>query len=91
MNKADFINRFAESNDIESNAQATRLVNHFLETIKDGLIEDGNIAFIGFGTFSVADVPQRNHKVPGTDKVVTKDAHKKVKFKAGKGLSQEIN
>lgn len=91
MNKAEFVKRIAEHNDIESNAQAERLVNHFLETLRDGIVEDGSVAFIGFGTFNSVDVPEREHKVPGADRVVVKPAHKKVKFKAGKNLAAFVN
>ena len=46
---------------------------------------------VGFGTFEVAERPERTGRNPQTKKAITIPASKAPKFKAGKALKDIIN
>ncbi|NPA50183.1 MAG: HU family DNA-binding protein [Epsilonproteobacteria bacterium] len=90
MTKAEFIELIKEKGGFESKAAAERATNAFLESITEVLKKGDSIAFVGFGTFSVVDVPEKSGKVPGSNKTYFKPAHKAPKFKAGKYLKEAV-
>lgn len=53
MNKAELIVRLAESNDIESKAQAGRIVGQMLDVITETLGKGEGVDIAGLGKFSV--------------------------------------
>lgn len=52
MNKQDFIKVWAAKNNLTYKA-GEQLLDSFIETIKEGLIEDGRIQLVGFGAFEL--------------------------------------
>lgn len=74
----------------DTKAQAERAVGSILEVITQGLSRGCEIKFMGFGTFVVKDVPERQGMNPQTGEAVTIKAHKKVSFKPGKLLKERI-
>jgi DNA-binding protein HU-beta len=74
MNKSDFVNRVASRTDL-SNAEASRLVQAVLDEIQDALKNGEDVAFAGFGKFTVSHRAARQGVNP-------QDPSKKVKIPA---------
>jgi DNA-binding protein HU-beta len=90
MKKADIISRMAEGAGI-TKAQAEKAMDGLLEAVKDGLKDGGRVAFIGFGTFSVAERKARAGRNPKTGEVIQIPESKTAKFTASEGLKKEFN
>ena len=65
MNKADLIEKVAESADI-SKAAAARCVETVFDSISVALVQGDNVSMAGFGTFSVKQRAARNGRNPQT-------------------------
>ena len=65
----------------------TELVSSIAEALKAG----DKMALVGFGTFSVAERPERQGINPATKAPITIAAKKVAKFKAGADLDNAIN
>jgi len=74
MNKSDFVTRVAKSADL-SNAEASRLVQTVLDEIQEALKSGDDVAFAGFGKFTVSHRAARQGVNP-------QDPSKKVKIPA---------
>ena len=57
----------------------------------DALKAGDKVSLVGFGTFSVAERPERQGINPATKAAITIAAKKVAKFKAGKDLDDAIN
>ncbi len=90
MNKAELIANIADNAEV-SKAQAEKLLNSTLTSIHDGLIKDGNLTLVGFGTFSVVERAARKGRNPQTGKTIKIPAKNIVKFKPGKNLKDAVN
>ena len=90
MTKAEFVELVKEKGNFPSKATAENAVRAFLDSITEVLVKGDSVTFVGFGTFSAVDVPEKSGKIPGSDKTYTKPAHKAPKFKAGKTLKEAV-
>ena len=91
MTKREFIERFFKKADLQHKTQAERLVNIFIETIEECVIEDNKVEFTGFGSFFTVDKPETKGKNPRTGEEVIVPAKKVVRFKAGKNFKEIVN
>lgn len=66
-------------------------VDAVIESIKDGMIEDGKVQIVGFGTFEVKERAEREGRNPATGQAMVIPATKTPKFKAGKALKDAVN
>ena len=66
-------------------------VDAVIESIKDGMIEDGKVQIVGFGTFEVKERAEREGRNPATGESMKIAACKVLKFKAGKALKDAVN
>lgn len=66
-------------------------VDAVIESIKDGMIEDGKVQIVGFGTFEVKERAEREGRNPQTGETMKIAACKTPKFKAGKALKDAVN
>jgi len=89
LNKTEFISAVSEKAGLTKKASG-EAVDAILATIEESLVAGKDVAFIGFGTFSVAARSARKARVPGTDKTIEVPATKAVRFKVGKGLKEKI-
>lgn len=89
MNKTEFINAVAEKSGL-SKVDAKKAVEAFVETVSSELKEGGNVALLGFGSFSVAEKSARKGVNPKTKQPIEIPARKSVKFKAGAELTEII-
>jgi len=90
MTKAEFVELMKEKGEFQSKAATENALKAFLETVTEVLAKGDSVTFVGFGTFSAVDVPEKSGKIPGSDKTYTKPAHKAPKFKAGKTLKEAV-
>ena len=62
------------------------VINEAVAAITAALCEGEQVRIAGFGTFTVANKPERVRRNPATGKEVTVPAHTKVVFKPAAGL-----
>lgn len=90
MNKTELIATIAKQSGL-SKADSTRALQAFECAVIDELSNGGEVALIGFGTFSVGERAERQGRNPKTGEAITIAASKAVKFKAGKALKEAVN
>jgi len=73
-----------------SKLQASLLVETVLEGIKKGLREDRSVTLTGFGTFELKDRKARTGRNPHTGEPIPIQAGRRVGFRVGKALKEEI-
>ena len=90
MNKTDLVNVVAaEANLSKKDAEAA--VNATFAAIAGALKNNDNVQLIGFGTFEVKDVAEREGRNPKTGEVIKIAATKKPSFNASKVLKEQVN
>lgn len=90
MNKADLIDAMAEDAGI-SKAAAKKALDSFTDNVAKSLAKGDRISLVGFGSFSVSKRSAREGRNPQTGKTIKIAAKNVVKFKAGAGLSDQVN
>ncbi len=71
--------------------QVEEIVSDTIKQMKRGIKEDGALELRGFGTFRTRIARPRKGRNPKTGDVVKIPEKRKIRFKAGKMLKQEIN
>lgn len=90
MNKTELIDAMAEKTGLtKKNAEAA--LNAFVETVSEQLVKGDKVSLVGFGTFEVAERAAREGRNPQTGETMKIAASKAPKFKAGKGLKDQVN
>jgi len=90
VNKAELIDRIAESSDI-SKAAAGRALDAAIDAITDSLKNAESVSLVGFGTFLVRDRAARMGRNPQTGATIQIKAAKVPAFKPGKALKDALN
>lgn len=90
MKKADFIAKVAEETGCAKTVVDT-VVKASINTITEALKAGDDVPFVGFGTFSVVDKPEREGRNPATGEPMKIAASRMPKFKAGKALKDAVN
>ena len=91
MNKTQLIDAVAEKAEL-SKGDARKAVDAFIEAVGDALKDanDGKVAILGFGTFSVSERGERMGRNPQTKQEMLIPAKQVVKFKAGCELENKL-
>ena len=90
MNKTDLINVVAaEANLTKKDAEAA--VNATLAAIANALKDGDKVQLLGFGTFEVKAVAEREGRNPKTGETIKIPASKKAAFTASKILKDQLN
>ena len=89
MNKGELIEQVSRECGITKQATC-RIVNSIFDIISKTLASENKVKLVGFGTFSVAQRPPRNVRLPHTGKLKRLPARKAVRFKAGDPLTDNI-
>lgn len=91
MNKTQLIDKIAEKSGL-TKADSKKALDAFFEAtaeaLKDG--NDGKVALVGFGTFSVSERGARQGRNPRTKEIIEIKAKKVIKFKAGSELEDNL-
>ncbi|AEG32051.1 HU family DNA-binding protein [Thiomicrospira cyclica] len=74
-----------------SKKDATAAISQVTQAVTDLMVKGQDISLIGFGKFSVKDVPARTGRNPSTGAEIQIAARKQVKFTPGKGLKDAVN
>jgi DNA-binding protein HU-beta len=90
MNKSELVSKVAVGADI-SKASAQRAIDSCIAAVSEELGNNGQVALVGFGTFSVRDRAARAGRNPQTGEEIQIPAAKVVSFKAGKLLKNACN
>lgn len=89
MTKADLVAAMAKDADITKVA-AGKALDSFVSNVVAELKKEGRLGLVGFGTFSLVKRNARTGRNPQTGAAIEIKAKKVVKFKAGKGLSEQF-
>lgn len=90
MNKVELTKSVATRTGV-TQKDAAVYVDAVIESIKDGMIKDGKVQIVGFGTFEVKERAEREGRNPATNQPMLIPATKVLKFKTGAKLKEEIN
>ena len=90
MNKVELTKSVATRTGV-TQKDAAVYVDAVIESIKDGMIKDGKVQIVGFGTFEVKERAEREGRNPATNQPMLIPATKVLKFKAGKALKDAVN
>lgn len=90
MNKTDLVNVIAQETEVKKK-DVEAVVNATLDAIVAALKEGDKVQLIGFGTFEVKEVAEREGRNPATGETITIPASKKPAFSASKALKDTIN
>ena len=90
MNKTDLVNVVAAEAELSKKA-AEAAVNATLDAIANALKSGDKVQLIGFGTFEVKAVSEREGRNPKTGETIKIAATKKPAFTASKVLKDEVN
>ena len=90
MNKTDLVNVIASEKEISKKTVET-VVNAAIDAITAALKEGDKVQLIGFGTFEVKEVAEREGRNPKTGETIKIAATKKPAFSASKVLKDEVN
>jgi len=89
MTKSEFVDQVADKADL-SKGDAGDAVDAVLAVIEETLKRGGEVAFTGFGKFSVADRGARQGVNPQTGEKIQIAASKVPRFSAGSALKKSI-
>ena len=90
MNKNELVSSIAAKAGL-SKADSRKALDATIEAIAEALKAGDKVSLVGFGTFSVAERPERQGINPATKAAITIAAKKVAKFKAGSELDNAIN
>ena len=90
MKKSELVAQLADANDL-SRRQAEKVIDDFLDLIKDELAKGEKVVLSGFGTFEVRTRVARSGRNPRTGEEINVPAQKTPAFKVGKLLKDAIN
>lgn len=66
------------------------IVNDFIDTMIDILVDGNGVQFRGFGAFDVRERREREAKSPATGKPIVIPARKAVRFSPGEPLKRQV-
>ena len=90
MRKQDLVKEVANEAGL-SEAQATKAVNAFLDSIQGALARNEEIQLSGFGSFKVVERAGREGRNPRTGETMQIAASRVPRFTAGSGLKKAIS
>jgi len=98
MTKIDIVSKLSQKKDFKTltknltRAQASEIVDVVADIIIEGLNEEGQVQFSGFGTLKCKDVPARiGHNPKDPSVKINIPARRQVTFSAGSILKEAIN
>lgn len=90
MNKSELIEAMAKEAGL-TQKDTKKALDAFITVLGNELKQDGKLALIGFGSFSVVTREARTGRNPRTGETIQIPAKKMVKFQAGAELNNKIN
>ena len=90
MNKTELVAAIAESAEL-SKKDSEKALKAFVDVVTEELKKEHKVQLVGFGTFEVTKRAAREGRNPQTGKVMSIEACKARKFKAGKVFKDAVN
>jgi len=90
MKRQDLIDAIAKEFELPKST-SDNIIKYFLESIKNSLVKNKPVSFIGFGSFSIRKRAARKGRNPQTGESIKIAARKVIHFAAGKALKQAVN
>ena len=90
MNKIELVKALADQANISLD-EATLVVNTFVDSMKDSLLEGGRVEIRGFGSFKVKEYGSYAGRNPRTGEKVAVEPKRLPFFRAGKELKEYLN
>ncbi|MFO7596009.1 MAG: HU family DNA-binding protein [Desulfocurvibacter africanus] len=90
MNKSELIKTLAEDKDIHVD-EASKIVNAFVDSIKDSLLQGERVEIRGFGSFKVKEYKGYTGRNPKTGDIVDVEPKRLPFFRPGKELKEFLN
>ena len=90
MNKSELVKALADQANISLD-EATLVVNTFVDSMKDSLLEGGRVEIRGFGSFKVKEYGSYAGRNPRTGEKVAVEPKRLPFFRAGKELKEYVN
>jgi integration host factor subunit beta len=90
MNKSELIKTLAEQKDLHID-EASKIVNAFIDSIKQSLVRGERVEIRGFGSFKVKDYKGYTGRNPKTGEIVDVIPKKLPFFRPGKELKEYLN
>jgi len=90
MNKSELIKELAENKELHVD-DASRIVNAFIDSIKESLLRGERVEIRGFGSFKIKEYQGYTGRNPKTGAVVSVEPKKLPFFRPGKELKEFLN
>lgn len=90
MNKSEFEKYISTKHSI-TQKEASNMIDMFTSSVMSTLGEGKEVSLVGFGNFSVTDVPARAGRNPRTGEALEIKAYKQPRFKVGQKLKDAVN
>ena len=90
MNKSELVKALADQANISLD-EATLVVNTFVDSMKESLLEGGRVEIRGFGSFKVKEYGSYAGRNPRTGEKVAVEPKRLPFFRAGKELKAYLN
>jgi DNA-binding protein HU-beta len=90
VNKQDLVAVVAEAGEL-SKAKAGEVLDAVFDAISSALKQKEEVRLVGFGTFSISHRKAGKGRNPRTGEEIEIAATTTVRFKAGKGLKDDVN
>ena len=90
MNKTELVAAIAEQAEL-SKKDSEKALKAFVDVVTEELKKEHKVQLVGGGTFEVTKRAAREGRNPQTGKVMSIEACKAPKFKAGKALKDAVN
>ena len=90
MNKKELVAMMAEISK-QPKVIAEKCLDAFMESVSHSLSQEDDVRLVGFGTFYVVKREATTGRNPRTGDVINIPASTQPKFKAGKGLKDDLN
>lgn len=92
MNKQELISKLMTKTKAQiTHADAERIVDGFMEEVKNAVAAGDSVQLVGFGTFSASQRAARTARNPQTGGTIQIPAKKAPVFKAGKAFKDAVN
>lgn len=88
LQRDDFITRLAKKGYTKHDAEI--IMDDFLRTLEEALVDGESVRFRGFGMFDVRERSERESVDPQTKDRIVIPSYRAVKFTAGKLLKREV-
>ena len=89
MNKTEFVAALAERTELKK-TQIKKTIDAALELIQELVAEGESVEFIGFGSFTLAELTEREGFNPKTKEKITIAPRRVPKFKMGKSFKDFV-